>query len=181
MEVNEVAARKLEPRDLYQAVCDVVVRHGGVMLAFAAEPDADRKRLVPVCWAGEQADYVDDLVLPLDGDPAQWGPTAGPSIRPRRNTATMGGRPRHGAMARQGHGRRLPEPGLFALKVGGTVRAVCNLYTDKQAVFDEQVQQLVLRLADTVGMALEAREAALPRPEPKLVWRRAKPGFHKCS
>ncbi len=162
MEVNEVAARKLEPHALYQAVCDVVVRHGGVLLAFAAEPDAERKRLVPVCWAGEQSGYVDDLILPLDGEPSQWGPTArafhtatpqycddvsvDPLMAPWHDKAVAAG---------------FQSLACLPLKVGGTVRAVCNLYTDKQAVFDEQVQQLVLRLADTVCMALEAREAAL--------------------
>ncbi len=162
MEVNEVAARKLEPRDLYQAVCDVVVRHGGVMLAFAAEPDADRKRLVPVCWAGEQADYVDDLVLPLDGDPAQWGPTARAfhSATPQY-CDDVAVDPVMGPWRAKAMAAGFQSLACLPLKVGGTVRAVCNLYTDKQAVFDEQVQQLVLRLADTVGMALEAREAAL--------------------
>ena len=178
-----MAARKLRPRPVYQAVCDVVVRHGGVMLAFAAEPDADRKRrLVPVCWAGEQADYIDDLVLPLDGDPAQWAQLAQAFHSTTPQYCDDGGRPRHGAMARQGHGRRLQSLACLPLKVGGTVRAVCNLYTDKQAVFDEQVQQLVLRLADTGWAWLWKRvKPPWPRPEPKLVWRRAKPGFHKCS
>ncbi|HET8871599.1 MAG TPA: transporter substrate-binding domain-containing protein, partial [Aquabacterium sp.] len=161
LRVNEVAAQKLEAAALYQAVCDIVVQYGGVKLAFAGEPDEAGRRIVPICWAGEPADYVKTLDLPLDTPPERCGPTA---------RAFHEGVPQYcDDVEREAWMApwqiRAQTAGFLSvaslpLKVAGKVRAVCNLYMDTPAFFDEQIRQLVLRLAETAGMALEAREAA---------------------
>ncbi|HET8693307.1 MAG TPA: ATP-binding protein, partial [Aquabacterium sp.] len=166
LRINEVAAQKLEARALYQAVCDVVVQYGGVKLAFVGEPDEEQHRIVPQCWSGEPTDYASKLVLPLNGDAKQWGPTArtfhlgvpqycddvaqDPSVISWRDKALAAG---------------FRSMVSLPLKAEGQVRAICNLYMDAPAFFDDAIRQLVLRLAETVGMALEAREAALAQAQ----------------
>ncbi|MDE2593596.1 MAG: transporter substrate-binding domain-containing protein [Burkholderiales bacterium] len=166
LQVSEVVTQKADARTLYQAVCDIVVRHSGVKLAWAGEPDAEGARILPLCWAGEHPEYAQTLTLPLGGEPESRGPTSrayhlglpqycdnielDASMAPWRAQALAAGF------------RSLVS---LPVKVNGRVRAVCNLYTPTEAFFDEQIRELVERLAVTVGMAIEAREAAQAQAE----------------
>ncbi len=166
LHVSEVVTQKTDARTLYQAVCDIVVRHSGVKLAWAGEPDAQGTHILPLCWAGERADYAQALTLPLSGAPENQGPAArayhlgqpqycdnielDASMAPWREQALAAGF------------RALVS---LPVKVNGQVRAVCNLYTSSESFFDEQIRELVERLAVTVGMAVEAREAAQAQAE----------------
>ncbi len=166
MDINEVVSHKSGPHTLYQAMCDVVVRHSGVKMVWAGEPDADKQFIVPVCWAGDKTDYAQSLVLPLTGPESERTPSAQAYYEGKPNYCNaIESDARMGANRDAALAAGFRSLASLPLKVGGQVRAVCNLYTDTEQFFDDQIRELVGRLADMVGMALEAREAALAQAQ----------------
>lgn len=144
MDINEVVSHKSGPHTLYQAMCDVVVRHSGVKMVWAGEPDADKQFIVPVCWAGDKTDYAQSLVLPLTGPESERTPSAQAYYEGKPNYCNaIESDARMGANRDAALAAGFRSLASLPLKVGGQVRAVCNLYTDTEQFFDDQIRELV--------------------------------------
>ena len=54
--VHAAIARERAPEPLFTAVCQIMVRDGGLRMAWIGQPDTEAGELVPVAWAGKTVD-----------------------------------------------------------------------------------------------------------------------------
>lgn len=159
MDVSEVVTKPLSLLAMYRAICDIVVRESGVQAVVVWEPNAASDQLLSVCAAGRGLELDQAWTLPLSEPDDRLSVSSQEVFRT--------GRP-HYLEIQAEHASVLPglqagvdfrSIALLPLMVGAQVRAVCHLFTDNPAFFDDAVKELMLRLTDTIGMALQGREA----------------------
>ncbi|HYP31812.1 MAG TPA: transporter substrate-binding domain-containing protein, partial [Burkholderiaceae bacterium] len=74
--VHAAIARERAPEPLLAAVCQIMVRDGGLRMAWIGRPDMEAGELVPVAWAGKTGDYLDPPHAALAAGPRGHAPSA---------------------------------------------------------------------------------------------------------
>lgn len=152
---NAAIVRAPDRRRLFEETCRIVVVQGGYLGAWIGVPEGGR--VVPVASAGALEEYVEQLRIVLDeDDPRGRGPTA---------VAMREGRPYFSgdfaADATTAPWQRLAAPyGIAAsatvpLRCGGRVVSVLSLYSARPHVFDDQMRELLLGMAENLSFALD--------------------------
>ena len=81
---NSAIVRCKTPDDLFAEICQMVVAHGGVKMAWVGLTDAPTGRILPVASAGEGTGYLDGIEISVSADdPHGLGPT-GTAVRENR-------------------------------------------------------------------------------------------------
>jgi PAS domain S-box-containing protein len=170
-QINQAIVLSRSRDELFAKACNALVGHGGFGLAWVGWEDAETKRIGPVAVAGDQNDYVKNLVVYSDERPEGRGPTG---------TAFRSGRPYvcndllHDPAAlpwREEIRRRgFRASAALPVRLGGRVRAVLNVYAAEAGFFREQELALLDEAANDLGFALDnfAREAAREEAERKV-------------
>lgn len=155
-DINKAIVRIREPQALFNEACRIAVEVGGFRMAWLGEVDADSRELRPLAHAGMVENYLDHLNISLCDNRHLDGPTGtalltgqhmvcndianDPHMDPWRDAALAIG---------------FRASAAFPFRVGGQVRGAFNLYAAQAGFFDETELQLLDKLADDIGYALE--------------------------
>ncbi|MBW8759032.1 MAG: PAS domain-containing protein [Burkholderiales bacterium] len=159
--VHAAIARERAPEPLLAAVCQIMVRDGGLRMAWIGRPDTEAGDLVPVAWAGKTGDYLDPPHASLAAGPRGHAPSAQAFREGRAMHSTdIGSDPgmatwRAGALAL---GYR--SSSAFPLKSRGRTVGVFTMYSSAIQFFDAGELALLERLSEDIGHALESYELA---------------------
>jgi len=162
--VHAAIARERGPEPLLAAVCQIMVRDGGLRMAWIGRPDVEAGELVPVAWAGKTGDYLDPPHASLAAGPRGHAPSAQAFREGRAMHSTdIGSDPgmatwREGALAL---GYR--SSSAYPLKSRGRTVGVFTMYSSAIQFFDAGELALLERLSEDIGHALESYELAEER------------------
>jgi len=163
-EVNEAILRLHTPAELFQRVCDIVVRHG-LQVANIAMLDPDRRFLRHVAVAGDRWNLFRGSVIATDGsDPRHSIPTMvalrdeAPFVSNNRATD-----PRTVPLVDPVMARELRSTAAFPLRQQDRVVGVFDVFADEVDFFDAELVRLLELLADDVSYALETLAARANR------------------
>ena len=162
--VHAAIARERAPEPLFNAVCQIMVRDGGLRMAWIGRPDVEAGELVPVAWAGKTGDYLSPPHASLAAGPRGLAPSVQAFREGRAMHSTdVGSDPdmvtwREGALAL---GYR--SSSAYPLKSRGRTVSVFTMYSSATQFFDAGELALLERLSEDIGRALEAYELAEER------------------
>jgi PAS domain S-box-containing protein len=159
----EAVVRAASESELLQEICRIFVETGGYSLAWIgrAEDDA-RKSVTPVGRAGRDDGYVDAVRASWSENDERGRGATGTAIRSGRpvairylqDSADMA--PWRKAARRMGFGSSIALP----VSAGGrAIGAIC-VYSGEPDAFDAAEQELLMRLADSLGHGIRALRAA---------------------
>jgi len=157
--VHAAIARERAPDPLFAAICQIMVRDGGLRMAWMGRPDTEAGELVPVAWAGKTGTYLDPPHASLAAGPRGLAPSVQAFREGRAMHSTdIGTDPgmatwREGALAL---GYR--SSSAYPLKSHGRTVAVFTMYSSAIQFFDAGELALLERLCEDVGRALEGYE-----------------------
>jgi PAS domain S-box-containing protein len=162
--VHAAIARELAAEPLFAAICQIMVRDGGLRMAWIGQPDTESGELVPVAWAGETGTYLDAPHASLATGPRGQAPSV-QALREGRamHSTNIGTDPdmaawRDGALAL---GYR--SSSAYPLKSRGRTVCVFTMYSSAIQFFDAGELALLERLSEDIGRALEGYELAEER------------------
>ena len=162
--VHAAIARERAPEPLFTAICQIMVRDGGLRMAWIGRPDTEAGELVPVAWAGKTGAYLDPPHASLAEGPRGFAPSAQAFREGRAMHSTdIGTDPamatwREGALAL---GYR--SSSAYPLKSRGRTVGVFTMYSSAIQFFDAGELALLERLSEDIGHALESYELAEER------------------
>ena len=148
--------------ELFAEICQILVRFGGVAMAWVGRIDPVARRVLPVYSFGDGSDYLDGLDIGTDPvDPQGRGPTGGAA---RENRAVWSAdepdtpalAPWRERVARQGW----LAAGALPLCYDGQPVAVLSLHARQADFFDDETRRLLGEMAVDVGYALDKFAAA---------------------
>jgi PAS domain S-box-containing protein len=169
---NEAIVRCTSRDDLFRAVCRTTVESGAIVMAWIGMVEEATSRIIPAASFGDDLGYLDGIDMSADpAQPSGQGPT-GTALRESRSywcqdyaldPSTVHWRER-GAQAGWASSAALP------LCCRGKAVGVFTLYSRTVHAFDEDVQQLLERMAMDISFALDnfAREAERSAAEQDL-------------
>jgi PAS domain S-box-containing protein len=177
-EVNALIAARLGRGQLFQQVCEVVVKDSGLPLAWIGEPDLRTRRLRAVAAAGDARAYTQEAWVSIDQDVHGRGPAGrawregvpqvsrnfvdDPGMAPWRHVARRFG---------------LVASGAFPIRVGDETRAVLVVYSRQADFFDDEQVALLARLGGQLGLAWGTAEAEATREQAMHALRQSESRF----
>ena len=162
--VHAAIARERAPEPLFTAICQIMVRDGGLRMAWIGRPDVEAGELMPVAWAGKTGAYLDPPHASLAEGPRGYAPSVQAFREGRAMHSTdIGSDPamatwRDGALAL---GYR--SSSAYPLKSRGRTVGVFTMYSSAIQFFDAGELALLERLSEDIGHALESYELAEER------------------
>ena len=132
--VHAAIARERAPEPLFTAICQIMVRDGGLRMAWVGRPDAQTGDLVPVAWAGTTGTYLAPPHASLAAGPARLCPQRagvprGACDALHRHRLRSG----HGRLARQRAGPRLPLVVGVSAQGHAAARFACSRCTRRRS------------------------------------------------
>ncbi len=162
--VHAAIARERASEPLFNAICQIMVRDGGLRMAWIGRPETTTGELVPMAWAGKTGGYLDPPHASLAVGPRGYAPSVQAFREGRAMHSTdIGTDPgmatwRDGALAL---GYR--SSSAYPLKSRGRTVAVFTMYSSAIQFFDAGELALLERLSEDIGRALEGYELAEER------------------
>ncbi len=158
---NAAVYRHTTESELFTDTCDIVVRLGGMDLAWIGITDRDSGRVLPVASAGEAKGYLEGLEISARADDARGRGPTGTAVREGRaiwvedfQTASLTS-PWHARGAEYGWRGSAALP-LF--RSGQPVGAL-TFYSQQEKSFDEETRGLLEEMAASISFALDKLDA----------------------
>jgi len=138
-------------------ICRIVVERGGLKMAWIGTPDPQSGRILPSASYGKGLDYLSQIEFSINSDEPGGCGVAGTAFREGiavwchdyQNDPSQ--EPWSGAERRYGWGSAAAIP----LLLRGKAVAVLVIYSDMAWAFDQEIRELLVEMADNVGLALE--------------------------
>jgi PAS domain S-box-containing protein len=170
--LSQIIVKTCDRQALYDAVCRIMVEDGQLRMAFIAELDAQTGVAPPVASHGEGLEYLRERVMtiPIDGDPLSKGPvgtalrTGAPDICNDIGTDSRM-KPWRKAALKNG----LLANAAFPLTLNEAVIGAIALYAGETDYFLDDEIVLMVAIADTVSLALDAMEKEKQRRRAEMV------------
>ncbi len=170
-QINRASVRHHTREELFTRVCDVLIGHGGLLMAWIGWCNEATHELVVVASAGDTSGYLDRVEVYTDDRPEGHGPS-GTAFREDRpyicndlfsDPASV---PWRGELERRGFGASAALP----IHEGGRVRGTLSVYADRAGFFrDEEISLLVEAAADiSFGLDYMAKEEARRQAEARV-------------
>ncbi|WP_202416657.1 bifunctional diguanylate cyclase/phosphodiesterase [Duganella qianjiadongensis] len=154
---NQAIVRCRSEHELFQHICDAIVTHGGMSMAWIGAVDGAHHTLAAVAWAGVGTKYLEQVHLSLSADvPEGCGP-AGLSYRSgepywcQNFMEAEETRIWHARAAEFGWAASTAIP----LRRQGKVVAILSAYSDARNAFDEDAQNLLMEMRLDIEFALK--------------------------
>jgi diguanylate cyclase (GGDEF)-like protein/PAS domain S-box-containing protein len=154
---NHAIVRCTNAIELYRQICHDSVKFGGMKMVWIGMTDAEKQRVTPLASAGEGVDYLQEIDMSIGArDPFRSGPS-GIAIHEDRpvwcqdflhDPLTFHWRE---LASRYGWGSKAVLP----IHKNGAVVGIFCLYANKSHAFDEDVQDLLLKMAGDISFALD--------------------------
>ena len=162
--VHAAIARERAPEPLLAAVCQIMVRDGGLRMAWIGRPDTEAGELVPVAWAGKTGDYLDPPHAALAAGPRGHAPSAQAFREGRAMHSTdIGSDPGMATWRDAALALGYRSSSAYPLKSRGRTVGVFTMYSSAIQFFDAGELALLERLSEDIGHALESYELAEER------------------
>ena len=158
-DIGALIVRERDSQRLLAEACNILVQTRGYSLAWVGLAEPGSKRVVPIAWAGDRADYLDDVRMTWDETPTGQGPT-GTAMRTGQpwacqDTATdMRFAPWREAALARGYASAAAVPMMQAMRVVGAI----TVYSDSRDAFHEEELGLLKELAGDLTFALQSIE-----------------------
>ncbi|MDP2688893.1 MAG: PAS domain S-box protein [Deltaproteobacteria bacterium] len=158
-EIDQAIVRQSDMDGLLSDACRILVEQGGFLMCWIGMADFENGRVVPAAQAGFEDGCLEGLAVRLDGSPRAQGPT-GTAIRTgshvvcRNTEADERFRPWREEAGKRGY----RSTASFPLRMRGRVVGAVNVYSEKPGAFEEKTVNLLDRLADDIGYALQVLE-----------------------
>jgi PAS domain S-box-containing protein len=154
---NQAIVRCASESELFARICQDLVAHGGMKMAWIGEIDPASRLVRPVASFGDELGYLDRIQISIDeSDPFGRGPT-GVAIRDNRPfwcqdyMADARTAPWQAPAASSGWGSAASLP----LSRGGRVFGALTMYAADVNTFDEDIRNLLAEMAADINFALE--------------------------
>jgi PAS domain S-box-containing protein len=162
--VHAAIARERAPEPLFAAICQIMVRDGGLRMAWVGRPDTQAGELVPVAWAGTTGTYLSTPHASLAEGPRGHAPSVQAFREGRAMHSTdIGSDPGMVAWRDDALALGYRSSSAYPLKVGGRTVAVFTMYSSAIQFFDAGELALLERLSEDIGRALEGYELSEER------------------
>lgn len=154
---NQAIVRCHTEHDLFQHICDAIVTHGGMSLAWIGAVDSSQHTLAAVAWAGKGTRYLEQVHLSLSADvPEGCGPSglsyrSGEPYWCQDFMQAEETRIWHARAAEFGWAASTAIP----LRRQGKVVAILSVYSETRHAFDEDAQNLLLEMRLDIEFALK--------------------------
>jgi PAS domain S-box-containing protein len=157
--VHAAIARERAPEPLFTAICQIMVRDGGLRMAWVGRPDAQTGDLVPVAWAGTTGSYLAPPHASLAAGPLGQAPSVQAFREGRAMHSTdIGSDPGMAAWRDSALALGYRSSSAYPLKVNGRTECVFTMYSSAIQFFDAGELALLERLSEDIGRALEGYE-----------------------
>ncbi len=159
-EVNRAIVRRHARAELLDAVCEILVVHGGFRMAWIGWHGPASGRIVPVSSHGDDQGYLRTVEVRSDDTPQGRGPS-GQAFRSGRpyvcndlfsDPSTL---PWRAELERQRFGSSTALP----IRLGGGTAATLSVYSEARDFFQAEEMSLLEEVAADVSFALDALEA----------------------
>ena len=155
--VNEAIVRAQDRNALFAEICNAASESTLFRLAWIGMLDEQTQVILPVAYAGEDADYISKLNIRLDDEHVANGPTAR-ALREGcpvycqdiEQDSTMA--PWRDEAIKRGY----RSSGVFPLYQAGVVVGTINVYAGDANIFTQDIEQLLQEMAADVSFALDA-------------------------
>lgn len=170
---NEAIVRSHNQEVLFPKVCQTIVEHGGMKMAWIGLVDESTQRVIPVASHGKGTEYLENNHISVNPEiPQGRGPT-GTAIRENqpywcqdfvRDPALLPWRERG---IEYGWGASASIPILSANRPVGAL----TMYAAEPHAFDQDAKKLLLEMAEDIGYAIDnfSQAAALQRSNDTLL------------
>ena len=162
--VHAAIARERAPDPLFAAICQIMVRDGGLRMAWIGQPDNESGELMPVAWAGKTDTYLDPPHASLAAGPLGLAPSV-QAFREGRamHSTNIGTDPAMATWRDKALALGYRSSSAYPLKVRGRTVCVFTMYSSAILFFDAGELALLERLSEDIGRALEGYELAEER------------------
>jgi diguanylate cyclase (GGDEF)-like protein/PAS domain S-box-containing protein len=154
---NQAIVRCTHAPELYRQICRDSVEFGGMNMVWIGLTDAEKQRVTPVASAGDGTEYLQEIDMALaPGAPLREGPVGVAILEDRPvwcqdffcDSAAL---PWREPASRYGWGSKAALP----IHRNGEAVGIFCLYASKTHAFDEDVQDLLLKMAGDISFALD--------------------------
>ncbi len=159
VETGEAMIRATTEQELFQAACDIAVRHGELRMAWVGRIDPGTGDIRPAAAAGVQTRFLKGIRVSALDTPEGQGPS-GLAVRTGRHDVRQDLLADPTLEPWQARSQRagFRSVAAFPLRVGATVRGTLVVYAGVPGFFDDEVAALLDRLAASISFAWEALE-----------------------
>jgi len=169
-QVNQAIVWMPTREELFQKVCQVLVKDGGFDMAWIGWHDPETHQIVPVAVGGDEQGYVRNIKVYADDRPEGRGPTglAFRSGRPHvcndmlNDPATL---PWRTELARRG----LNASAVFPIRQKQKVWGALTVYSDEPGFFQDKEIALLMEAAGDISFALDNLAQKKERQEAEMV------------
>jgi PAS domain S-box-containing protein len=155
---NQALPQASNEQELFNQICDIIVRVGGYKMAGIAYAEQDaEKRVRPMAHAGNGSGYLDKIELRWSDTPAGRGP-AGIAIRENRICVVADTAndplfaPWREAALERGYAAVIALP----LRVGGAAFGVLAIYSQQVGSFESSEVELLSEMANNLAYGITA-------------------------
>lgn len=155
--VRHLGSRELASQTLLREVCETVVEHGGIQLAWVGFVDPESQQIAPLAWAGvEAASYLDGITISAAPDRPEGQGPSGCAVRSGQLQLLEDAHraPSYHPWIKLARERGFRSSVAAPLWRDGTVVGVLNLYAATPGFFGEEEQRLAKAIADKIDLAL---------------------------
>jgi diguanylate cyclase (GGDEF)-like protein/PAS domain S-box-containing protein len=154
---NQAIVRCTNATELYRQICRDSVKFGGMKMVWIGLADTEKKRLIPIACAGKGVDYLQKIDMALAPENSLTEGPCGVALRENRPVWCQDflhdpmTAPWHSLGFRYGWGSKAVLP----IHKNGLVIGIFCLYANKPHAFDEDVRDLLLKMAADISFALD--------------------------
>ena len=166
-QTNQCISRGSNRDEMFQRICEIVICHTHLKLAWIGLVDWESETIVPVAQAGPAAEYVDGLHLSVNAE-SPWSKGVG-------GQAVLTGLPVVTNELWKSHGfeawmEKLTAHGIqswaaYPLFQSGRVAGVLTLYSNHPNFFTDQLAELLGEMAEDLSLALDRLALASKQTE----------------
>ncbi|MDP1596087.1 MAG: PAS domain S-box protein [Methylotenera sp.] len=155
---NQAIVRSDNQQDLFQRICDAAVKFGSLKMAWIGLADIESTLIKPVAICGDAHGYLQDIQISVDANsPFGQGPT-GVSIRENHPVFVQDflHDPRTSAWRERAENSGWHASASLPLRCHGLTIGAFTLYAGEINAFDDDVQNLLIEMANDISFALES-------------------------
>jgi PAS domain S-box-containing protein len=155
-QINQAIVRTSTRQQLFASICQVLVDHGGLRMAWIGWHDPETQQLVPQAQAGDQSGYLVSIQV-FGADRPEGRGSTGTAFRSQRPSICndIVNDPSSQTWRQESERRGFLSSAAFPIRLQGVVRGTLSVYADKREFFHEKEIALLEEAALNISFALD--------------------------
>ncbi len=143
--------------DLFQQICSAIVNYGGVKLAWIGLVNQATGMLTVAASYGDDTGHLQGIQVSTDASKPEGRGPGGTAVRENRPVWCQDFLREPGTRSRHDRARKAGWLSVAAVPLsrGGEVMGALSLYASEIGAFDQEVQHLVVEMAENINFALD--------------------------